>query len=127
MPKRSPEREAYLATILTVAVEGGIAYWAEGKNYNWGSENGPFELGMFHYASVQVRDHWGDMGRNWRRVTVSTIARGIRLLKTGEVKVSSDITGYIGSAEAEKDASYIDSDAADCIVQAALFGEIVYG
>lgn len=124
MPKRSQERVNFLCGVMCSAVEGGINYWAETRHYEWGSENGRFKLGAidkptFEYSSVEVRD-FEDTEGQWHQVTIDTIAKGIRLLTSKQVGVADRILGYIASDD-------IDSDAADCIVQAALFGKIVYG
>ena len=37
------------------------------------------------------------------------------------------IVGYVVVSDNENDAGDIDSEAADCIIQAAIFGELVYG
>jgi hypothetical protein len=46
---------------------------------------------------------------------------------SGSVKIDNQIHGYVALAVAENDAGFIDSVAADCIVQAGLFDELVYG
>ena len=120
---RSQERENYLAGILTTMVETGYG-WFEFKNYKWGSENGPATFGNEEYASVEARDT-GEMrvaagDEEFVEVTTNTVARGMSLLKSGKVHVGSHVIAQIHDED-------IDSDGADCILQAAILGEIVYG
>ena len=60
-------------------------------------------------------------------VTPDVIQAGIDKVKSGAIELNKDILKAILVADVINDAGDIDSDAADCIVQAALFDEIVYG
>lgn len=60
-------------------------------------------------------------------VEFSDVVTGIQWILDGTVPVTSDIVGYIAQAVAEKDAGHIDAIAADCIMQAACFKELVFG
>ena len=51
---RTKERSEFLTDVLVTAVEGGIGYWAEAKDYTLGSDR-PGE-GRDRYASAVVRE-----------------------------------------------------------------------
>jgi hypothetical protein len=59
-------------------------------------------------------------------VDVNTIRNGIQLLLTGKAEMMQG-RKYVLQALIEQDLGYIDSDVLDMIVQAGLFGELVYG
>lgn len=61
-----------------------------------------------------------------QRIDAATIADAIGKILSGSL-TNSTMRGYIAQAVAEQDASYIDADAADCIAQVAVFGELRYG
>ena len=118
------ERTDFLANVLITAVEGGIGYWAHTEKYHWKQD----KEGNMIEASVRIRDSEEHTGR-WYEVTLETIATGIARLKDKEKKIAFNpqLKEAMLLADNEDDASYIDAAIADCIVQAALFGDIVYG
>lgn len=59
-------------------------------------------------------------------INVDTIRDGIQLLLTGKAEMMQG-RKYVLQALIEQDLGYIDSDVLDMIVQAGLFGELVYG
>lgn len=123
MTTRSKEREDFLADVLVSIVEDG--------GYNGWRQILP---GTYHYepaneARVSIREI-GD-GRPeeeaLHEVDIETIARGISKLQQGEIKINSELLGWILAGSAKNDAGDIDAEAADVILQAALFGELIYG
>ena len=60
-------------------------------------------------------------------INVDTIRLGIERLLMGNTKVGNIIRDDILENLKNNEIEAIDSDAVDCIVQAGLFGEIVYG
>jgi len=129
---RSIERERFLADILTTAVEGGINYWSAVSDYQWFSETlGASRPGISRMSDTRVRVHEmnddGDYASEGVLVTLGTIARGVNLILRGEVPIRQDMVSDIREGSRENDAGYIDADGADCIVQAAILGELRYG
>ena len=112
-----PARQQQLVDSLIMAVEGGINYWAYSSNYEWGSENGRYELGDNMYASVTLQEI-----DNQRRydLTPEIMATGWNRIMQGQVKIADYIKRYM-----EED--NLDAETADCIVQASLFNEIIFG
>ena len=114
---RNEHRNQQLVNSLVGAVEGGTGYWAYASDYDWGSENGQYEPGDRMYASVTLTDM--ESGVEYK-VTVDTIAKGWNRIINGDVQVADRIVESL-----KWDDSDAESD--DCVVQAGLFGEIIYG
>ena len=60
------------------------------------------------------------------------LIKAIKKILNKEISLCDDIDGYFRQAftldkDKENDMSYIDAEAADCILQVAFFGKIVYG
>lgn len=104
-----------IADILCTAIEGGISYWVHsGKAHRDDAGD---------YVWVRIVENGATAGTTCYHVDGAAIRRGIALIITGQVKIRSDIRAAVASG----DAGNVDADAADCIVQAACFGDIVYG
>ena len=104
---RSPERLEFLADILSTAVEGGVNYWCEVSGYRWDDAG---------TARALLTRRGGDR----HELTPDVIARGL-----GRVLAEEGFAD-IREANRDNDAGMIDAEGADVIVQAALFGEVVY-
>lgn len=116
--KRSPERIQFLEDVLTTAIEGGIQYWSEVFIYNIDGET---------FATIADED--GEYN-----ITIDTIAKGIRILTTGDnAGHAFSMCGmdywkqFILANKTNGEDGDFDADIADNIVQAGIFGEIVYG
>ena len=114
-----PKRIDFLCNVLVTAAEGGINYWAELSGYKWEQD----DQKNMTTARVSVKSHDGIL----YEVTPDVIQAGIDKVKSGVIELNKDILKAILVADVINDAGDIDSDAADCIVQAALFDKIVYG
>ena len=113
MVKRTVERVEFLVDVLITAIEGGIGYWA----------------GILAYdpdkGTATIRE---DETNKTYDLTIETIAKGIGRVKAKGFVVADSILSWIKEDDRENGgAGTIDAIAADVIVQAALFGEIVYG
>jgi hypothetical protein len=103
------ERTEYINDIIDTAFEGGINYWADirGKKIMEYNDDGPVG--------------------EWITITQSLVESGIERIKHPSFLVRDDILLAILVSDRNMDASEIDIEAADVIIQAAVFGEIVYG
>lgn len=105
-----------LMDVLTTAVEGGINYWASAKKIERDDDlNVTKIVGLFDKEDGEAK---GD-------VDLTTVANGIEAILSGKVGLRSDLLRQVYSTIT--DDMDVDADAADCIVQAGLFGEVVYG
>ena len=121
----SEERTDFLSNVLVTAVEGGINYWADVKNYQW---NETTDRRRLTTASAEVKELTpNDLLPDWTPLTLDTIRQGIKNVKANSFIVSPTVLGWILTGDRNNDAGEIDAVAADCIVQAALFGKLVYG
>ena len=119
--ERTPERTCFLADVLVTAVEGGISYWCDHQNYSWAQDE---ETDYMTDAFVEVDA--GD-GKGWMAVTLDTIEAGIAKVKESGFLINSGVLSDILIGDNNDDGGDVDSIAADCIVQAGLFGEVIYG
>jgi hypothetical protein len=133
---RTAKRQEFLADVITTAVEGGINYWSTVSGYKWffpdlDGGSAEHEEGM---ANAYVTVHPEDEDVSFY-IDTEKIEEAInRILDAGPVgpnKSGGLLTRYGWSqvclASKESDAGEIDADIADCIVQVACFGELVYG
>lgn len=150
MTTRTAEREQFLADIITAAIEGGTGYWASVARYKWEDREpkhvcaaiivtdddegrakrraaGAAKREATGEAKLTVDEALAIEGSDVHAITIETIAAGIGRITRGELTIREDLRRLIAEASRENDAGDIDADAADCIVQAALFGELVYG
>ena len=125
MPVRSEEREEFLADIITTAIEGGTGYWALVHEYKW-SERPPSEV----YAVIsEDEEQIGSEAEapGYHRIDIDVIAKGIGRIREDAFPINSHLKAEILLADRENEGGDIDADSADAIVQAAIFGELVYG
>ena len=101
---------------LTTAIESySIDYWVE-RFVNIKRDN---NFNVIE-ATIEYLDQNDELKRSV--LTPATIRRGIKKMFSRGFDVSSDIKQQLLEEEPTADA-----DCADCIIQAALFGELVYG
>tara|TARA_R100001244_G_C5098684_1_gene118272 strand:+ start:72 stop:533 length:462 start_codon:yes stop_codon:yes gene_type:complete len=136
------KRTDFLNSILLGALDYAD-YWANVTNYTsdlefayigaarmqfnngqWSSYK-PYE-GMYYGVSADVKDVEGDMPAEWIHVDENTIAKGIEIILTGK-HIQPGMTAAVFQANIESDAGLVDGPLADCILQAGVLGEVVYG
>lgn len=132
MTKRSPEREQFLANILTTAVEGGINYWAAVSEYRHEYCKPPVTIAETSVKVHEFEPEEGETDENGYAeegvlVTIDTIAKGIGVL----AKSTGYHAGYwkefwLANRTNSEDGDY-DAGIADSILQAGIFGEVIYG
>lgn len=117
-PEPDPRSE-FLADIICIAVEdGGYAGWRRVSSYHWdGIPYAANEAILVDIEELPVVSH---------RITVETIEKGLRAIKGHDFKINTNLRGSILAADDESDSGMIDVEGADVIIQAALFGQIVY-
>lgn len=114
------DKAVFLADVLICSVEGGTGYWAQVSEYK---HDGLSEIPLGQTSAV-LYDTDEEVSY---ALTLGTIELGIhRILEFG-FKINPTLRHTILQAWVSLDASEIDADAADVIVQAGLFDEIVYG
>lgn len=115
-----PISDSLLSDVLCTAFEGGINYWCNAVKVKDKTSS---------YMCFEVTERYDNsLDEAFLGVLNNlTIRRGVRLILDGTVKVSPTILGDLRKAVRENYAGYVDSEVADCIVQAGLFDELVYG
>lgn len=148
--KRSPERERFLRDILITICEGGSNYWMQARKVERVEAPGTDE--HLDYLSMEVRSIEEPVKceafdtTKWKRLDLDVLARGItRILgslgedapknaygsdswrQSAACGVRKDIFANVATGNAANEGGDIDSEIADCIAQAGLWGHIVYG
>ena len=127
--------DQFLADVLTTAVEGGITYWARADRVIRAGSDFRRDLDDLSVVEVVAVED-AETGELFGDVTLPVVARGFQALLSGDVQVGGEILGYLhaavkeirrGGEGAQFAAGEIDASAADCIIQAGLLGEIIYG
>jgi len=101
---------------LTTAIESySIDYWVE-RFVNIKRDN--------NFNVIETTIEYLDQNDELKRsvLTPATIRRGIKKIFSEDFDVDSDIKQQLLEEE-----PFVDAECADCIIQAALFGEMIYG
>lgn len=112
------DRQQMLADILCTAFEGGIGYWCLADHATKDAKG--------NYLSLVDCEDAEDPSTKFGTITLNTIQLGIHRILSGAVQVRPDIRADIERSWVSNEGD-CDADAADCIVQAGLFNEIIYG
>ena len=111
---------SFLCEVLITAVEGGINHWAATRRYEHAeSSNGNLSVVV---VDVDARNGFG-----WQPVNTATIFKGIQAIKKPDFRINPTVRETVRTAWRDLDASNIDAKTANAIVQAGLFGIVVYG
>lgn len=134
--------DEFLSHVLETAVEGGCSYWADVSAESTGDDAGSDDARDFDVGDyVEDSDTAGEEPRSYTSASflvskdpmqggtldLQGVADAIERIAQGEAEVPPAIREIILAAVEDGDASDIDAEAADCIVQIGLFDEIVYG
>ena len=138
MPTEPTEFDIFVHQTFTTAMEGGVNYWASVENYRWALRDA---------SGALVKDSFGDPCEDFtgftatlldnededaepRVVNREVIERGIRAIANGTARTNAKLRKeMLVASNAPEMVGDLDLDAADadCIVQAGLFGEVIYG
>lgn len=123
---RTDKRKEFLTDLLTTAVEGGINYWAGVIRYKWDTDTGT-ALGEAFVDLYETEEAYDKKPEDIEvfHVTIDTIAHGIGILREKHAHYPPKAFWEADRTNGE-DGDY-DAGDADAILQAGLFGEVVYG
>lgn len=119
---------ALLSGVLETAHEGGINYWALVSD--WQMADNPEaqdDLDRRLLLSFKVRDIEDPAHSEVHEIDHEKLAFAIQQVLDSNAMLRKDIRESIVRSVMAGDAGDIDAEAADCLVQIALFGSIVYG
>lgn len=131
--QRSPERRALLQSIFITALEGGIGYWCNIIRYRW-SKAGAGEGLVDDIDNFRAEIQEDATGKRFT-IDAEVIAKGLNALADGSATFGGqplNTDGHLfklARALNGPEGNDVDFDAgdADSIVQAGLFGDVVYG
>ena len=126
MPRRSEERAEFLWDIVTTAIEGGTGYWACVHAYKWVDLPASERYAVIEEDLERIGVDEGEAPGH-HRLDIDVIATGLARVLDPRFRVNDQIRGWIKDSDRDNYAGMIDADCADVIVQAAIFGELVYG
>lgn len=124
------EFDSWVFSIFVSAMEGGnygSGYWCEILKYHWNKKDNK----DFH-SVIRVDEEYEDnkdkriAKRRKYTINRNTIIRGLKRVASGKVKVNEDYVSACVSLLATGDEDF-DGDAADVVVQAGLFNEVIFG
>lgn len=104
---------------LTTCVEGGSAYWLACETVERDEDS--------NVTKIVGCEDVEDAATKWGDATAETMRQGIERIINGSVAVRADIRGTVLAAVLDDDNCDWDAETADCVLQAGLLGEIVYG
>lgn len=116
-----------LLNVFTTALEGGIGYWSTASKYHWctpGKEGEAYtdDVTGFYAIIQDVEDNDKEY-----RIDAAVIKRGMRRLLEGTCTFGGKAWPESRSLWGRVMAEDYDSNDADNVVQAGLFGDIIYG
>jgi hypothetical protein len=136
--------DQFLSEVLERAAEGGCSYWADVsvEHADDAGPDGERGLDASDYDEDEDDDEEGNEAdgplytaasflvsndpAQGGTLDLEDIADAIERIASGEVEIPPAVREIIITAVREDDASEIDAEAVDCIVQVGLFDEIVY-
>jgi len=114
----SADREQFLADILIGAIEGGTGYWASVSRYKHDCPPGETHA-TIHDLEDDEKPY---------EVTPRVVAHGLQVILEPDSSINNQLRAIIREANATNDAGgQFDSECADVVVQAGLFGKVIYG
>lgn len=127
------KRDEFLNDIIIGSVEGGSNYWAQCSHYQYVDDDGTTKFVVGSRTASDRTDTYAvlhDMEQDATAeplvVDKTTVRKGIEKISAGGV-VNWLLTDAIKYADKNNDAGVLDAEGYDVIVQAGLFGEVVYG
>lgn len=130
-----PERLPW--AVFVTALEGGIGYWSRAYSYHHGKRNeaGGYDANLQGFTAdvLDCVEHEDVVpnevkAADERLLTIdrAVIVKGLEAIATRRVKLAERLSEAV-EAGLRGDGGAIDAEAADCVVQAGLFGEVIYG
>lgn len=127
--EKSTERKQFLFDVFVTALEGGIGYWSEASSYHWsksdtGTVDSDADLDGFYADIIDVEDE----GKHYT-ITPATIARGLGRITDGKIDGIGGrwVADLMLANRTNGEDGDFDAAGADAVVQAGLFGQVVYG
>lgn len=74
-----------------------------------------------------IRDYAESEEGKEYEINVDTVRHGVERILNGEVPINDSLTQQLRDCISEMELPAVDHDVVDCIIQAGLFGELVYG
>lgn len=125
----APITDEMVDIVLVTAFDGNYGschYWADLNRIERYS-NGVEWWKQVTFTDALERDEGNGDTKTYTVNAEQIVTAMQKFLDANSHMANDTITGYIRRAVMENDPGMIDGDAADCIIQVAAFGEVVYG
>lgn len=124
----------FFADVLSTIIDSNIADWAEGRNFEHTNDGDYLRCEMRPHRQEGLVFDEGDKRNDWIEIGYAEVEAAMQKVINHQAGVDGAkplctpyIAKYILDAVLEQDAGHIDAEAADVIIQVALFDEIVFG
>ena len=136
VPTGPTERDQFLFDVFVTACEGGINDWSSILKYHWRKKDADTQTidGDTDYAGYYaeiVEDESDESPRPRHRIDAAVIEAGLKAIRE---KTAEELSLHDGNrrivigAEGTLDAgTEFDAESANWVVQAGLFGQVIYG
>ena len=111
--------EDFYDGVLVTAAEGGYLNWGWVQKRRSGKLS--IELQDLEYSKLEI------YANNTVDVSSEHVADAIKNIIAGTTNLNERLSNEVKGAFTELDAGILDAISADCIVQIAVFGELIYG
>ena len=128
--EQQKEFDSWVFSIFVSAMEGGSygsGYWCEILKYHWNEKDNKDFHSIIRVDELYEDDKDKRIAKR-RKYTINrnTILRGLKRVASGKMKVADSYVSACVSLLATGDEDF-DGDAADVVVQAGLFNEVIFG
>jgi hypothetical protein len=116
----------FLKSVLVSALESGVhgvQSWATFKKIEEGTPNDYSAV----LLSYDKKNHAEGSRRGRVIIGLGRVAQGIERLLQAPIGLGNELRGRLAVAVISHDAGHIDGPLADCIIQAAIFDDVIYG
>lgn len=120
--------------LLTTCVECGSRYWLACETYTRAAPVGDSIvanvdkiIGCIHAETGEPFEQFAKARIKKPTANFATMLRGLELILSGKTQINSTTVSNLLKAVTDPESCEWDADDADAVLQAGLFGEIVYG
>ena len=118
-----PAHDEVLRAIIATALDNSISHWADISDVLWHR----CDMCGNRWATFKVREKGCELEGGWKEVDSDLVCSGLEEALRPEAKTPKHIKTILTIALVNKDTSEISVEVADCVMQFAVLGELLYG
>jgi len=120
------ELKSFYCDVLVTAIESGIGYWADVKDYDWKEDNDGNMIAVSAMVKLTNEDDEEDILKGWHPLTPELVRTGIARILREKESYGKEFRAMVYADKQDRDACNIDANDADVIVQVGLFGKEIF-